>query len=86
MARTMDPHSASSQFFINVNDNNFLNYPGQDGWGYCVFGKVIEGMDIVNKIKEVNTKNMGPHQNVPVDPIIIQSIELAEQGCNEQVN
>lgn len=80
MARTMDPHSASSQFFINVNDNNFLNYPGQDGWGYCVFGKVIEGMDIVNKIKEVNTKNMGPHQNVPVDPIIIQSIELAEQG------
>ncbi len=80
MARTMDPHSASSQFFINVNDNNFLNYPGQDGWGYCVFGKVIEGMDIVNKIKEVNTKNMGPHQNVPVDPIIIQSIELVEQG------
>ena len=53
---------------------------GQDGWGYCVFGKVTEGMDIVNKIKEVNTKNMGPHQNVPVDPIIIQSIELVEQG------
>ena len=78
MARTMDPHSASAQFFINVADNKFLDYPGQDGWGYCVFGKVTEGMDVVNAIKEVDTTtNMG-HQDVPVEDIVIESATIAE--------
>jgi peptidyl-prolyl cis-trans isomerase B (cyclophilin B) len=73
MARTMDPHSATAQFFINVADNKFLDYPGQDGWGYCVFGRVTEGMDVVNKMKGVDTTtNMG-HQDVPVDDIVIES-------------
>ena len=76
MARTSDPHSASAQFFINVKDNDGLNAPNPDGWGYCVFGKVIEGMDVVNKIKEVPTGNAGPHQNVPKDPVIIKNITL----------
>jgi cyclophilin family peptidyl-prolyl cis-trans isomerase len=78
MARTMAPHSASAQFFINVNDNAFLNYPGQDGWGYCVFGKVIEGMEVVNEIKGVATANAGPHQNVPVEPVTITEVVVAE--------
>ena len=79
MARTSDPHSAGAQFFINVNDNDFLNYPGQDGWGYCVFGKVVEGMDVVNAIKSVPTGNAGPHQNVPTEPILIESISVIEE-------
>lgn len=73
MARTNAPHSATSQFFINVVDNGFLDYPGQDGWGYAVFGKVVEGMDVVDKIKAVPTHNVGGHQNVPVDDVIIKS-------------
>ncbi len=74
MARTNAPHSATSQFFINVQDNAFLDYPGRDGWGYCVFGKVVEGMDVVDKIKVVPTKSVGMHQNVPQVDVIIKSI------------
>ena len=78
MARTPDPHSASAQFFINVADNDFLNFraPTQDGWGYCVFGKVIEGMDVVDKIKGVQTGSKGYHQDVPVDDVVIESVEV----------
>ncbi len=79
MARTSDPHSASAQFFINVNDNANLDYPSFDGWGYCVFGKVVEGMDVVNRIKEVATRSVGPHGNVPIDPVVIQSVTLLEE-------
>lgn len=73
MARTMDPHSASSQFFINVNDNTFLDFRSEsrDGWGYCVFGEVVDGMDIVNKIKNVSTGSYGMHQDVPLDEVVI---------------
>ena len=75
MARTPDPHSGSSQFFINVKNNEFLNYPGQDGWGYAVFGKVVEGMDVVDKIKVVPTGNKAGQQNVPIDPVVIEKAE-----------
>ena len=75
MARTMDPHSASAQFFINVADNKFLDYPGQDGWGYCVFGKVVEGMDVVNKIKAVETTTKAGHQDVPSEDVVIEKVE-----------
>ncbi len=78
MARTPDPHSAGAQFFININDNAFLNYPGQDGWGYCVFGKVVEGMDVVNEIKGVKTGNAGYHQNVPVEPVTITEVTVID--------
>jgi peptidyl-prolyl cis-trans isomerase B (cyclophilin B) len=80
MARTGDPHSASAQFFINVKDNDFLNFKSKDmqGWGYCVFGKVVEGMDIVDKIKEVKTGNQGGHQDVPVEPVIVESASVSE--------
>ncbi|OGT90343.1 MAG: peptidylprolyl isomerase [Gammaproteobacteria bacterium RIFOXYD12_FULL_61_37] len=78
MARTSAPHSASAQFFINVSDNGFLDYPGQDGWGYCVFGKVIEGMDVVNQIKGVDTTSRAGHQDVPAEPIVIQSATISE--------
>ena len=78
MARTMDPHSASSQFFINVADNNFLDYPGQDGWGYCVFGKVVTGMDIVEKIKGADTTSHMGHQDVPVEDILIEQAVVEE--------
>jgi peptidyl-prolyl cis-trans isomerase B (cyclophilin B) len=80
MARTMDPHSATAQFFINVNDNSFLDHRAEnrDGWGYCVFGKVVEGMDVVDKIKELPTGNKGFHQDVPVDDVIIESVEIEE--------
>lgn len=73
MARTSIPDSASSQFFINVADNGFLNHtaPTSSGWGYCVFGKVVEGMDVVDKIKAVATTSRAGHQDVPVDPVII---------------
>ena len=80
MARTMDPHSASAQFFINVKDNHFLNHTAKntDGWGYCVFGKVTDGMDIVNKIKGVKTTFRAGHQDVPVDDVVIESAEILE--------
>lgn len=78
MARTMAPHSASAQFFINVKDNDFLDYPGQDGWGYCVFGKVVEGMDVVGKIKDVKTGNQAGHADVPLEPVVIEKATIAE--------
>lgn len=73
MARTMDPHSASAQFFINVKDNDFLNHSGKNmqGWGYAVFAKVTEGMDVVNKIKSVATTMAGGHQDVPAEDVVI---------------
>jgi cyclophilin family peptidyl-prolyl cis-trans isomerase len=76
MARTMDPHSASSQFFINVKNNPFLDYPGQDGWGYCVFGKVVKGKEVVDKIKTVPVAGKGMHQDVPAKPVLIESASL----------
>lgn len=76
MARTAAPHSASAQFFINVNDNSFLDYPGQDGWGYCVFGKVVEGTDVVDKIKNVKTTRSGMFADVPTEDVVIQSAEV----------
>ncbi|WP_396586233.1 peptidylprolyl isomerase [Bermanella sp. R86510] len=80
MARTMDPHSASSQFFINVKDNTFLDHSSKtpEGWGYCVFGEVVEGMDVVNRIKGVRTTMAAGHQDVPAEPILIESAELVE--------
>lgn len=76
MARTSDPHSATAQFFINVVDNDFLNFTAEsgNGWGYCVFGKVVEGMDVVDQIKKVPTTNRAGHQNVPVDNVIIEDV------------
>ena len=76
MARTSDPNSATAQFFINVKNNDFLNYPGQDGYGYTVFGKVVDGMDTVNKIVKVPTGNRGMHQNVPATPVVIESMTV----------
>lgn len=76
MARKPDPHSASAQFFINVKDNAFLDYPGRDGWGYTVFGKVLKGTEVVDKIKKVETGNNGMHQNVPLKPVIIESASV----------
>ncbi len=78
MARTGDPHSATAQFFINVNDNDFLNHTGQSaqGWGYCVFGKVVAGQDVVDKIRQVKTGKRGPHADVPVDDVVIQGAEV----------
>ena len=80
MARTMDPHSASSQFFINVKDNNFLNHSGKNaqGWGYAVFARVTDGMDVVEKIKTVKTGSHGMHQDVPVEPVIIEKVTVSE--------
>lgn len=78
MARTSDPHSASAQFFINVKNNSFLDYPGQDGWGYAVFGKVVNGTDVVDKIKAADTSNSGMFQNVPVKPVIIESATIVK--------
>ncbi len=76
MARTAVPDSATAQFFINVADNEFLDYPGQDGWGYCVFGRVVEGMDVVDKIKGVKTSRSGFHQDVPVEDVVIERAEV----------
>jgi peptidyl-prolyl cis-trans isomerase B (cyclophilin B) len=76
MARTSAPHSASAQFFINTKDNAFLNYPGQDGWGYAVFGKVTEGQDVVDQINGVKTTRSGMHADVPADPVIIEKAEV----------
>ncbi len=78
MARTNDPHSASSQFFINVSDNSFLDHPGQDGWGYCVFGRVTEGMDVVNAIKGSKTGSRQGHQDVPVEDVMIEKAEIVD--------
>ncbi len=77
MARTNDPNSATSQFFINVNSNDSLNFPQPDGHGYAVFGKVMKGMHIVNRIKMVKTGNLSGHQNVPMDTVVIKSIKRA---------
>lgn len=76
MARTSDPHSASAQFFINVKNNSFLDYPGQDGWGYCVFGKVSGGTDVIDKIKAVKTTRAGMHADVPVENVVIEKAEV----------
>jgi peptidyl-prolyl cis-trans isomerase B (cyclophilin B) len=80
MARTMEPHSASAQFFINVKDNKFLDHrsPTPDGWGYAVFGRVVDGMDVVDKIKEVETGNAGFHQDVPLEDVVLESAEITE--------
>jgi peptidyl-prolyl cis-trans isomerase B (cyclophilin B) len=78
MARTNDPHSATAQFFINLKDNDFLNHtaPTPQGWGYCVFGKVVEGQDVVDKIKAVKTGRSGMHQDVPAQDVIIERAEV----------
>jgi peptidyl-prolyl cis-trans isomerase B (cyclophilin B) len=78
MARTGDPHSATAQFFINVKDNGFLNYPGQDGWGYCVFGKVVEGKDVVDAIRNVKTGNRSGTPDVPLEDVIITKAEVVK--------
>ena len=80
MARTAEPHSATSQFFINVSDNFFLDHRGKtaQGWGYAVFGKVVDGMDVVNKIKSCQTTSRAGHQDVPVEDIIIESTDVTE--------
>ena len=79
MARTSDPHSATAQFFININDNTFLDFKAENsqGWGYCVFGEVVEGMDVVEKIKGVNTGNRGMHQDVPLEAVVIEKVSVA---------
>jgi peptidyl-prolyl cis-trans isomerase B (cyclophilin B) len=80
MARTMDPHSATAQFFINVKDNDFLNHSGKNmqGWGYTVFGRVVEGENVLDRIRVVATGNSGGHQDVPVEPIVIESVTLLD--------
>ena len=76
MARTRDPHSATAQFFINVKDNGMLDYPGSDGWGYAVFGKVVKGMEVVMKIRNVQTGRTGYYDDVPTTPVIIESVTI----------
>ena len=78
MARTMDPHSATAQFFINVSDNDFLNFSGENmrGWGHAVFGRVVEGEDVLDKIRVVPTGSQAGHQDVPNDPIVIESVTV----------
>ena len=78
MARTMDPHSATAQFFINVSDNDFLNFSGENmqGWGYAVFGRLVEGEDVLDKIRVVPTGSQAGHQDVPKDPIVIESVTV----------
>ena len=78
MARTSEPHSASAQFFITVGNNDFLNHsaPTPQGWGYCVFGKVVDGTDVVDKIRTVKTGSRGMHQDVPVEDVIIEKAEI----------
>lgn len=80
MARTMDPHSATAQFFINVKDNDFLNHSGKNmqGWGYAVFGRVVEGDNVLDKIRSVQTGSSAGHQDVPVDPVVIESVTLLD--------
>lgn len=81
MARTMAPHSATAQFFINVSDNDFLNFTSEtsNGWGYCVFGEVTEGMDVVNAIKETKTTVKGGMQDVPEEDIVITTASVVEE-------
>ena len=79
MARRGDPHSATAQFFINHKDNDNLDYPSFDGWGYAVFGKVTQGIDVVDKIADVPTTNVGPHQNVPRTPIVIKAVKVISE-------
>lgn len=81
MARTSDPHSASAQFFINTNDNAFLNFSSEtdDGWGYCVFGEVVKGSETVDKIEDTPTTTKAGHQNVPEEPVVITSAEVIEE-------
>ncbi|MCE2858819.1 MAG: peptidyl-prolyl cis-trans isomerase [Oxalobacteraceae bacterium] len=76
MARTSDPHSASAQFFINVTDNDFLNYPGSDGWGYCVFGKVTAGTEVVDAIGKVETGRRSMFSDVPTEDVVIEKAEI----------
>jgi len=76
MARRAEPHSATAQFFINHKDNPALDYPSQDGWGYAVFGKVTQGLDVVDNIAKVPTGNRGMFQDVPVEPVVIQSVKV----------
>ena len=76
MARTNDPHSATAQFFINVKDNDFLNYSGPNNWGYCVFGKVTDGTDVVDAIRKVRTGSKGFHGDVPVEDVVIEKAEI----------
>lgn len=80
MARTSDPHSATAQFFINVKDNDFLNHTGKNmqGWGYTVFGKITEGAEVLDKIRAVPTGSQGPHQDVPKEPVIIESVKVVD--------
>lgn len=80
MARTNDPHSATAQFFINVVDNDFLDFraPSGQGWGYCVFGEVVTGMDVIDAIRAVKTGNKGFHQDVPVEAVVIESAEIID--------
>ena len=80
MARTGDPHSATAQFFINVKDNGFLNFTAEtpQGWGYTVFGKVVQGQDVVDKIKKVATGTKAGHQNVPLEDVVIEKAEICE--------
>lgn len=80
MARTNDPHSATAQFFINASDNSFLNFRSEsgDGWGYCVFAEVTEGLDVVDKIRTVKTGNAGYHQDVPVEDVVVIKAEVVE--------
>ncbi|MFK7831137.1 MAG: peptidylprolyl isomerase [Congregibacter sp.] len=82
MARTMDPHSATAQFFINVKDNDFLNHSGKNmqGWGYAVFGKVVAGEEVLDKIRAVPTTSRGGHQDVPVEAVIIESVTVDDDG------
>ena len=77
MARTSDPHSASAQFFINIKNNSFLDYPGQDGWGYAVFGKVTDGKEVVDAIRAVKTTRSGMFADVPTTDVIIEKVEAA---------
>ena len=78
MARTSDPHSATAQFFVNVADNSFLDYtaPNGNGWGYCVFGKVVEGCEVVDRIRAVRTGNKSMHQDVPLEDVLIERVEI----------
>ena len=80
MARTSDPNSATAQFFINIKDNDFLNYsaPSTQGWGYCVFGKITKGLDIVQLIEKVDTTTKNGHQNVPVEAVVIRKVSIVE--------
>ena len=79
MARTPDPHSASAQFFINHGNNDNLNFPSRDGWGYVAFGKVVSGIEVIDKIAEVATTSKGPYQNVPQTPVVIEKITLVSK-------